>query len=204
MRKFKEMKRPRLATIVAALALVIALGGTATAAGLINGKKIKNNTITGKKLRNKTITKKKIAPATIKALKGQKGPKGDTGAKGDKGEAGKNGVVAPTYEEFNSINIPDGADLALGTVNVPAGKYMINAVANAFASNDGRMECYVTTNNGGSSETSSWDSPGANFRNALPLTYVTTTATVTSITLGCGMTDASGSAGGSITVTPVQ
>lgn len=201
MRKLKETKRPRLATILAALALLIALGGTATAAGLINGKKIKNNTITGKKLKNKTITKKKIAPATVKALKGQQGPKGDTGAKGAPGE---NGVVSPTYLEFNSINIPDGTELALGTINVPAGKYMVNAVVNAFAQNIGRMECFITTNSGGSSETSSWNSTGANVRNALPLTYVTSTDTVTSISLGCGMDDAAGSAGGSIAVVPVQ
>ncbi|MDQ5894705.1 MAG: hypothetical protein QG596_966, partial [Actinomycetota bacterium] len=62
----KNMKRPQLGTILASLALIVALGGTATAAsGLINGKNIKNNTVTGKKLKNKTITKNKLAPKTI-------------------------------------------------------------------------------------------------------------------------------------------
>ena len=189
---------------------MIALGGTATAAGLINGNKIKNKSIPGKKLKNKTITRNKLAPKTVTALKGQQGPqgpqgeKGATGEKGAKGDPGENGVVNPTYQEFNSVNIADGAELALGTVNVPAGRYMIDAVVNGFAMNAGRMECFITTDGGGSSVTSSWNSTGVNVRNALPLTYVTTTDTVTSISLGCGMEDAAGSAGGSITVVPVQ
>ncbi len=207
MRQLKAMKRPRLTTILAALALMIALGGTATAAGLINGKKIANKTVAGKKLKNKTITPNKLAPKTIKKLKGKQGPQGPQGPKGEKGEKGSpgaDGVVSPVYSEFNSVNIPDGSELALGTVNVPAGKYMINAVVNAFAVNLGRMECFITTAGGGSSETSSWNSTGVNVRNALPLTYVTTTDAVTAITLGCGMEDTNGSAGGSVTVVPVQ
>ena len=34
MKQLKEIRRPRLATILAGLALLVALGGTATAAGL--------------------------------------------------------------------------------------------------------------------------------------------------------------------------
>ncbi len=195
-----RIKQFRPATLIAMLALFVAIGGTATAAsGLINGKKIKNNTVTGKKLKNRTITKNKLAPATVKALKGQQGPKGDTG------QPGKDGVVSPTYQEFGSTNIVDGNELAIGTVNVPAGKYMVTATANTFALGSGRTECFVTTNNGGgSSETSSWNSTAANVRNALPVVYVTDTDTVTSITLGCGIDDTNGSVGGSMIVTPVK
>jgi len=205
MKQLKEIRRPRLATILAGLALLVALGGTATAAGLVNGAKIKNNSITGKKLKNKTITKNKIAPATVKALKGQQGKQGIQGPKGDQGDPGQDGVVSPTYQEFSSVNINDGQELALGTVNVPSGKYMINAVVNGFSLAAGRMECFVSTNgSGGSSSTSSWNATAANVRNALPITYVTDTATVTTITLGCGMNGSNGSAGGQITVVPVQ
>lgn len=205
MKQLKEIRRPRLATILAGLALLVALGGTATAAGLVNGAKIKNNSITGKKLKNKTITKNKIAPATVKALKGQQGKQGIQGPKGDQGDPGQDGVVSPTYQEFSSVNINDGQELALGTVNVPSGKYMINAVVNGFSLAAGRMECFVSTNgSGGSSSTSSWNATAANVRNALPITYVTDSATVTTITLGCGMNGSNGSAGGQITVVPVQ
>ncbi|MBN8867110.1 MAG: hypothetical protein J0H98_06120 [Solirubrobacterales bacterium] len=206
MQHLKQIKRPRLATVLAGLALMIALGGTATAAsGLINGKKIKNNSIPGKKLKNKTITKAKIAPATIKSLRGQTGQTGPQGPKGDQGAPGANGVVSPEFEDFGSVNIPDGGELGLGTVNVPAGKYMITATVRGFALGSGRMECFVSSNSGGgSSETSSWTSNGANQRNALPITYVTTTDTVTSISLGCGMEDTNGAASGTLTVVPVQ
>ncbi len=198
-----HIKKLRPGTIIAMLALVVALGGTATAAsGLINGKKIKNKTIAGKKLKNKTITKNKLAPATIKALKGQKGAKG---AKGDKGNPGENGVVAPTFEEFSSVNIPNGSEMAIGTVNVPAGKYMITGVVDGFTLGTGRIECFTSTNNGGGSSDSVLASTtGANQRVPLPINYVTTTDTVTQITLGCGVTDTSGSASGSLTVVPVQ
>jgi hypothetical protein len=54
--------RPRLnhATVVAYLALFVALGGSAYSAALINGKNIKNKSIAGKKLKNRTITAGKI------------------------------------------------------------------------------------------------------------------------------------------------
>ena len=74
MNHVRNMKRPRLATIIAGLALFIALGGTAAAAGgLINGKKIKKGTVTAKQLKNNTLTVGKFAPATVSALKGSPG-----------------------------------------------------------------------------------------------------------------------------------
>lgn len=205
MKSLKEIKRPRLATILAGLALMIALGGTATAAGLINGGKIKNNTITGKKLKNKTITKNKLAPKTIKALKGKQGPQGVQGPKGNQGDPGENGVVSPTYTEFDSTNIPDGAELAIGTVNMPAGKFMITGAVDAFTLAAGRVECSVSTNNGGgSSDSVLFTTNGTSDRVALPINYVTTTDTVTTVTLGCRIDDTNGSASGTLTVVPVQ
>ncbi len=46
--------RPAMATIVAFLALFVALGSTSHAAGLFTGKQIKNESITGKDVRNLT------------------------------------------------------------------------------------------------------------------------------------------------------
>lgn len=204
-----SIRKLRPATIIAILALFVAVGGTATAAsGLINGKKLKNNTVTGKKLKNKTVTKNKLAPATIKALKGNQGPqgpKGEKGEKGEKGNPGENGVVSPNYTEFNSTNIGDGVELAIGTVNVPAGRYMITGAVDGFTLGSGRVECNVSTNSGGGSSPSVLETTsGANQRVALPINYVTTTNTVTSVTLGCRIDDTSGSASGALTVVPVQ
>lgn len=205
MKQLKKMKRPRLATILAALALMIALGGTATAAGLINGGKLKNNTVAGKKLKNKTITKNKLAPKTIKALKGKQGPQGPQGPKGDKGAAGENGVVAPTYDEYSNVNMPPNTEMAIGSTNVPAGKYMITANAKVFSIGTAIVGCNLSANNGGgSSDSSTWSSPVASSRTTLPLQMVTESSEVTQVTLGCHPGNANGSASGNVIITPIQ
>ena len=90
------MRDLRASTVLAAVALFIVIGGTATAAsGLISGNKIKPGTITAKQIKNKTITKAKLAPATVRSLKGAMGPAGPAGAdglRGATGSAGTNGV----------------------------------------------------------------------------------------------------------------
>jgi len=53
-------RRPSAAGIVAVLALVLALGGTATAAQLISGKDIVNGSVTGKDVKGKSIGAGKI------------------------------------------------------------------------------------------------------------------------------------------------
>jgi hypothetical protein len=56
-----SLKHP--STIIATLALIVALGGSAYASGLINGSQIRNGTITGSKIHSGTITANKLAPA---------------------------------------------------------------------------------------------------------------------------------------------
>jgi hypothetical protein len=77
----KHLKHP--ATIIAAVALFIALGGGAAAyaSGLISGSQITNHSIAEKKLTKKAI----------KALRGQRGRRGATGATGAAGPAGPAG-----------------------------------------------------------------------------------------------------------------
>ena len=95
--------RPGL--LIAALALVLATAGTATAAKLITGKQVKNGTIksadvgnsslTGKDIKNRSLTGTDVkdgslgavdlSPAALAALKGQPGA---PGAKGEPGPAG--------------------------------------------------------------------------------------------------------------------
>lgn len=71
------MKDLKGSTVIAVIALFVAIGGTATAAsGLISGSKIKPGTITAKQIKNKTITASKLSPATVKSLKGAQGPTG--------------------------------------------------------------------------------------------------------------------------------
>jgi hypothetical protein len=53
-------RRPAPATVIALVALFVALGGTSYAALVITGKNIKNGSITGKDIKNSTLTGKKV------------------------------------------------------------------------------------------------------------------------------------------------
>ena len=64
------MSRRRLpspAMVIACLALIAAIGGSAYAASKINGKNIKNNTVTGKQIKEKTVKNVKSAKKAKKA-----------------------------------------------------------------------------------------------------------------------------------------
>ena len=83
----KHLKHP--ATILAAVALFVGLGGGAVAyaSGVISGSQIKNH----------SIAEKKLTKNAIKALRGKRGPHGPMGPQGPTGATGPqgpNGVVA--------------------------------------------------------------------------------------------------------------
>jgi hypothetical protein len=99
MRKFK----PSPAMVVALLALVIAIGGTATAAtyvitssqqikdGAVTGADVKNSSLTGADVKNRSLSKNDFAGSLPAGATGPQGPKGDTGAKGEQGIQGVKG-----------------------------------------------------------------------------------------------------------------
>jgi len=155
MKTTRNMQRPRLATILAGLALFLVLGGSATAAsGLINGKKIKKGTVTAKQIKNKTITKGKLSPKTVKSLKGDTGPKGDTGAQGAQGQPGtpgadgKDGVVTADSEtEIGPENVVANVDKSLAKIIVPSGKYVVNADFNYTSASSALVLCAIKNNN---------------------------------------------------------
>lgn len=73
----KRLTHP--ATVIAAFALFVALGGTAAwASGLISGSQIKKH----------SIAEDKLSKKAIKALHGQRGPRGATGPAGPAGSGG--------------------------------------------------------------------------------------------------------------------
>ena len=89
----KRLNQP--STVIAALAMFVALGsGSALAGGLISGKTIANH----------SIAERKLTAGAIAHLRGQRGPagaagangaKGDTGAAGPQGPAGARGLMGP-------------------------------------------------------------------------------------------------------------
>lgn len=56
------------ATIIATIALLVALAGTGYASGLISGKQIRNGTITGAKLANTTVVPPQLSPIVPSGL----------------------------------------------------------------------------------------------------------------------------------------
>ena len=84
----KAWKHP--ATILASLALFVALSGGAAlaASGLISGDQIVNHSIPAKKL----------TPAAINALQGQRGPAGPRGVKGATGPRGPGAISIAKYQ----------------------------------------------------------------------------------------------------------
>ncbi len=143
------MREVRPATVIAVVALFIAIGGTATAAsGLINGKQIKPGTVTAKQIKNKTITKGKLAPSTVRSLTGQRGPTGPGGAPGATGPTGANGVVDPSVVEVNEFNLPYDEFKVPLSLDLPAGRYLLSAktnVVNQYASGLNMIDCTIWT-----------------------------------------------------------
>lgn len=120
--------------LVAMAAVVLAVGGTASAAKLIGGSQILNgsltgadvrsNSIPGSDLRNGSVTPGKLSasvrqqlgatgpagPAGPTGPAGPQGPKGDTG---DKGEAGTSITLASVYQRESALGL--GTDKGDGT-----------------------------------------------------------------------------------------
>jgi hypothetical protein len=86
MRRLKRLK-PSPALVIAVVALLVVTGAPASAAQLITGKQIKNNSITGKDVKNKSLTPKDFRGS----VRGQTGAQGPQGAKGDPGNPGQAG-----------------------------------------------------------------------------------------------------------------
>ncbi len=201
-------KRPSFTTVIAMLALFIAIGGTATAAsGLINGKKIKNGTIAGKKIKNKTITSGKIAPATIAALqgaRGEKGEKGDKGAKGDPGTPGVDIGITTFTESGTKNNQPANVETSIvDMAGLPGKRYLAMANVRVFSQGTSTVSCGLSASNGGGSTSATWSSPVNGSRTTLPLTLTTSVAT-NHIELTCSPGNSVGSYDGNVVLIPLN
>ena len=93
------------ANVVSVIALLVALGGTATAAVLITGKQVKNNSLTGADIKNRSLLARDFKRGQLPAgARGAPGPAGPTGPAGAAGAPGADG--------------DPGADGAPGATNV--------------------------------------------------------------------------------------
>jgi hypothetical protein len=125
----KRLKHP--ATVIAALALFVALGGGAAwASGLISGSQIKNH----------TIAENKLTKSAINALRGQRGPAGHTGPRGPSN-------ALSTYAQ--TVNFGTSST-NLVSLNLPAGSYVVMAsmrIYNDFAAQN--TGCFLKDSNAG-------------------------------------------------------
>jgi hypothetical protein len=87
------------------VAVVLAASGTATAAGLVTGRQIKNSSITGTDVKNRSLTASDFKGSV-------QGPSGAPGAAGVRGAAGPSGTVSATIEA-------DGPATPLGAAGTP-------------------------------------------------------------------------------------
>ena len=63
--RFPRLRRPSPALVIAVLALVVALGGSAYAVSQINGSTIKRRSIPGDRIRNNALTGTQINEARL-------------------------------------------------------------------------------------------------------------------------------------------
>jgi hypothetical protein len=135
--------------VVAVVAIVIATAGSATAAGMITGSQIRNDTITSSDVRDGTLTSRDVKSHSLLArdfTPGQlpQGPRGLTGPSGPAGAAGPSGPAgAAGRDGFGRLEYQHDADLlAHGSsvdlaVACPPGTFVTGGDAGAFDAMNG-------------------------------------------------------------------
>jgi hypothetical protein len=90
-------KRPSGAMVVSVAALVVAMGGTSYAAGMIGSNQIRDNSIRSIDIKDGGIFARDLAPGVLKGgPRGPEGPQGPAGADGQDGAPGATGPAGQT------------------------------------------------------------------------------------------------------------
>ena len=122
------------ATVLAGIALLVALGGTSYAAVVLPANSVgtaqlKNSAVTSVKVKNRTLLAQDFAPGQLKA--GPVGPAGATGPAGPAGPAGAAGAAAAAIVHVTSVSAAPGttttgvAACAAGQKATGGGAYLI-------------------------------------------------------------------------------
>jgi hypothetical protein len=138
--------RPSAALIVASVALFVALGSGAYAAGIIDGHSIKNHSIPANKLTRTAIA----------SLRGQRGPRGLTGPAGPTGANGGFDPSKVSYTSSGDVAVapdPGGTTVGTATAVCPAGTKVVGGGFVIGQGNDGGAEVFGS---GPNSDGSAW------------------------------------------------
>lgn len=117
MRRLKRM-RPSPALVVAFIALFVAGAGTATAARLIGGNQIRNNSVTGKDIRNSSLGNRDVKNGSLLRRDFKRGQL----PAGPQGGAGRDGFGVLLYIS-KDFTVRPAAAPGQGTTPCPAGTY---------------------------------------------------------------------------------
>jgi hypothetical protein len=128
--------KPSPAMVVASVALFVALAGSATAAKLITGKSIRNNSIASADVRNNSMSSIDIKNRSLLAKdfrRGQlrRGATGSTGATGAPGRPGRDGFGVLSYPG-DGVVLSNGDEGGFLDANCPAGQYPTGGDAYVF------------------------------------------------------------------------
>jgi len=124
---------PSRATLIALLALFVALGGPAEARKLINGKTIRPGTVASKQIKNRSLTTSDLSSATIRALRVRSTSVGTAQLQDGSVTLSKLAPASVTGAQVADRSL-SGVDLAAETLT--ANELAPNAVANAELAND--------------------------------------------------------------------
>jgi hypothetical protein len=132
------MRKPSHATVIAYLALFVALGGTGYAAitlpkDSVGSKQIKSNAVVSSKVHDRSLLAKDFKKGQLPA--GPRGPKGDRGPQGPIGPiaAGASGIFDPPPN-------PDGALVSAQIATPSSGRLLVSAYGRVLAQ-DCRGSC---------------------------------------------------------------
>jgi hypothetical protein len=148
-------------SVVATLALLLAVGGTAAAGAqsLLTGRNVKDGSLTGADIQNDSLTGadiqagslgsnafSTIARANLRGAIGPAGPKGDKGESGAQGPAGA-GVTATVVNGADVVSYHDQDPLVTGPMPT-VGDYVVfaNLTAHNTGASDDGLNCGLFIN----------------------------------------------------------
>jgi hypothetical protein len=118
-------------TVIAVIALLFSLTGTAVAGALVTGANVKNGSLSGLDVRNESLGSVDIRNGSIKKIdiKGGQFPAGPQGLQGPQGEQGLQGPQGPAGLSNLQIVVGQSANNSTttkhATANCPAGKRVV-------------------------------------------------------------------------------
>ncbi|HEX8854861.1 MAG TPA: collagen-like protein [Thermoleophilaceae bacterium] len=132
----KPGRWPSPAILISLLAIVLALTGTATAAGVIKIKKpsqLATGVVQSRAIADKGVGTKELLPSALGALDGKPGARGPDGARGPAGPVGEKGIAGDGASTLWAVVEPNGGAVRKTShvedtfnLTTPSNKYEIN------------------------------------------------------------------------------